>query len=424
MIIHQGYRFRLCGLSAEQRIAIASEAGKCRWLYNQFVEFELARYEADKRLPGYAWRCRALAIVRNTPEYAWLAEGSSPAQQRTLRNLGDAWSRFWDDRKLPESERRGVQPPTFKKKGEHDGCGWSGQQHIQLDQANNRVRLPKIGWVRYRNSRRVLGTVVNATLRRVGRKWEVSIGTEREVADPAPRRHVAPVGLDMGIAHLATTSGGKHLAGPRALKAAAKKLAKAERIKARRKKGSKQRQRQAWKVGKLHRRVANVRRDRTHKLTTELAKNHGLVAVEALRVASMSRSAKGTVEAPGVNVRAKSGLNREILDQGWGEMRRQLAYKLGWTGGVLVAVDPRNTSRRCSACGHTSRDNRTSQASFACVACGHTMNADVNAAKNILAAGMAATAVGVDRKERRGRRRYRSAIEPCKPAFTAGIPVL
>ena len=139
---------------------------------------------------------------------------------------------------------------------------------------------------------------------------------------------------------------------------------------------------------------------------------------------AMTASAAGTIEAPGKNVRAKSGLNREILDQGWGEMRRQLAYKLGWSGGVLVAVNPRNTSRRCSACGHTSRDNRTSQANFSCVACGHAMNADVNAAKNILAPAQAATPAGVGREERRGRRRYRAAYELCKPAFTAGIPAL
>ena len=166
-----------------------------------------------------------------------------------------------------------------------------------------------------------------------------------------------------------------------------------------------------------------MRRDCAHKLTTHLAKNHGLVGVEALRVASMSRSAAGTAEAPGTNVRGKAGLNREILDQGWGEMRRQLAYKLGWSGGALVAVDPRNTSRRCSACGHTSRDNRTSQADFACVGCGHAMHADVNAAKNILAAAMAAMAAGHVAENAGGGDGARPACEPSTLTLRARIPV-
>ncbi len=424
MIRRQGYTFRLRGLDAATRQALAREAGQARWLYNLFVEFELLRFEAKQKLPTYNARAAALTKLRKRPECAWLAEGSVVSQQRTLRNLDDAWQRLWDDLKLPQEERRGVGPPTFKKKGDRDAFGWSGKAWVELDQERNRIKLPKIGWVRYRNSRRVEGTVMNATVRRVGRKWNITIGTEREVADPAQRLHVAPVGIDLGVTHLATTSDGDHLSGPRAFKRAAKAKAKAQRIFARRKKGSVQRQRQAWKVAKIDRRTANVRKDHLHKLTTQLTKNHGLIAVEALRVDAMTRSAKGTVEAPGVNVRAKAGLNREILDQGWGEMRRQLSYKLEWTGGAMVVVPAKNTSRKCSACGHTSRENRTSQANFACVACGHAMNADVNAAKNILAAGMAAAAGGLPRKERRGRRRYRSACEPCRPVFTAGIPVL
>lgn len=109
----------------------------------------------------------------------------------------------------------------------------------------------------------------------------------------------------------------------------------------------------------------------------------------------MSASAKGTIEEPGTNVAAKSGLNRRILDQGWGEFRRQLGYKLMWNGGTLLLIDPRNTSRTCNACGHVSAENRKTQAVFACVECGHAANADTNAAKNILGrAGLARIACG------------------------------
>ena len=417
MLRHQGYTFRLRGLDASLHQAFAQEAGRCRWLWNTLLAFDRERREQGRKLPGYAWRCRALTFLRSLPEYAWLAEGSVVAQQRTLRHLGEAWARHFKD-------RASVRPPVFKKKGDADAFGWSGRAWVQLDEARNQVRLPKLGWVRYRNSRPVAGAIINATVLRVGRKWDISIGTEREVADPIPRHQLAPVGLDLGIVHLATTSDGDHLKGPRALRAAAKALAKAQRIQARRKKGSTQRKRQSWKVGKIHRRVANVRQDCSHKLTTDLAKSHGFVGVEALRVGSMTATAKGTIEAPGRSVRAKSGLNREILDQGWGEMRRQLSYKLGWSGGMLVAVDPRNTSRRCSACGHTSCDNRTSQADFACVGCGHAMNADVNAAKNILAAAKAAMAAGYVAENAGGGDGASPAYEPSKLALRARIPVL
>ena len=125
------------------------------------------------------------------------------------------------------------------------------------------------------------------------------------------------------------------------------------------------------------------------------------MVVEDLRVANMSPSAKGTVDEPGRNVRAKAALNRRILDQGWGEMRRQLAYKLEWNGGTLTAVPPANTSRRCSASQHTDKASGRSQAMFVCTACGHEMNADINAAKNILAVGLCHGSGG--RKVRRQR---------------------
>lgn len=119
-----------------------------------------------------------------------------------------------------------------------------------------------------------------------------------------------------------------------------------------------------------------------------------MIAVEHLKISNMSKSAKGTASAPGRNVRAKSGLNKSILDQGWGEFRRQLEYKTARRGGFFVAVDPKNTNRRCSCCGHVSKDNRRTQALLACVACGHEANADYIGALNVLAAGHAVMACG------------------------------
>ncbi len=154
-----------------------------------------------------------------------------------------------------------------------------------------------------------------------------------------------------------------------------------------------------WKKAKSHvqriqAKIAHVRNDFLHKISTDISKNHAMIVVEDLKVTNMSKSASGTIEAPGKRVRQKRGLNRSILDQGWGEFRRQLEYKQAWNNGLFIAVNPKNTSRRCFCCGHVSADNRKTQAKFECIACSYTANADINAACNILAAGHAVLACG------------------------------
>ena len=131
-----------------------------------------------------------------------------------------------------------------------------------------------------------------------------------------------------------------------------------------------------------------------HKFTTRMAKNHGLLVVEDLQVKNMTSSATGTMQEPGRQVRQKAGLNRALLAQAFAEFRRQLTYKAAWSGARLIVVSPRHTSQRCSRCGHTASENRASQAVFCCLACGHRDQADYNAACNILAAGIAASAQG------------------------------
>jgi putative transposase len=142
------------------------------------------------------------------------------------------------------------------------------------------------------------------------------------------------------------------------------------------------------RVQRIYARIANVRRDYLHKVSSAISQNHAIVCIEDLRVRNMSQSAAGTTETPGKNVRAQAGLNKSILDQGWYEFRRQLAYKLAWNGGHLIIVPPPNTSRTCPNCGHVSADNRRTQAKFACVACGYENHADVVGAINILSRGM------------------------------------
>jgi putative transposase len=148
------------------------------------------------------------------------------------------------------------------------------------------------------------------------------------------------------------------------------------------------------KIQRIHTRIANSRRDYLHKVTTTISKNHAIVCIEDLQVRNMSKSAAGSSGKPGKNVRAKSGLNRSILDQGWFEFRRQLEYKQAWRGGLVIAVSPGNTSRTCPACGQVSGENRRTQARFSCVVCGFEENADLVGAFNVLAAGHAVIACG------------------------------
>lgn len=282
--------------------------------------------------------------------------------------------------------------PRFRKKGQSDRFRYPDPKQIKLDEANSRLFLPKLGWLRYRNSRAVLGTLKNVTVSAARGKWFVSIQTEREIAQPIPNG--SAVGIDMGIARFATLSDGTFYAPLNSFRRHEKALAKAQRAMSRKVKFSSNWKKAKARVQKIHTLIANARRDTLHKTSTVISQNHAMIVIEDLRVKNMSRSAAGTSERPGRNVRAKSGLNKAILDQGWFEFRRQLDYKLAWRGGILLAVPPQNTSRTCPSCGHVSADNRQTQARFVCVECGFEENADVVGAINVLAAGHAVLACG------------------------------
>ncbi len=240
--------------------------------------------------------------------------------------------------------------------------------------------------MRVRYSRDVLGTVKNVTVSQSAGKWFVSIQTEREVEQPLP--HGDAIGIDVGIIRFATLSDGTFFPPLNSFRRHEIALRKAQQALSRKTKFSGNWKKAKTRVQRIHSRIGNARRDYLHKTTTTISKNHAMVCIEDLRVRNMSRSAAGTTEAPGKNVRAKSGLNKSILDQGWFEFRRQLDYKLQWNGGYLIAVPPQNTSRTCPTCGHVSADNRQTQAKFECVECGFEENADVVGAINILSRGM------------------------------------
>jgi putative transposase len=373
----QAYKYELRP-DGEQERCMRRFSGSCRFAFNKALALQNARYEQGEKKLGYAGLCKQLTEWRNSSETAWLADAPVHALQQSLKDLERAFANFFAKR---------ADFPRFKKKGSSDSFRYPDPKQIRLDQANSRIFLPKLGWLRYRNSRPALGTVRNVTVSQSCGKWFVSIQTEREVDAAVP--HGGAVGIDMGVARFATLSDGTFYAPLNSFKRQQDALRKAQQALSRKVKRSKNWIKAKARIQRIHARIGNARRDYLHKASTTISKNHAMVCIEDLQVGSMSKSAAGTAEQPGRNVRAKSGLNRSILDQGWGEFRRQLGCKMEWSGGWLVAVPPQNTSRTCPRCACVAAENRRTQARFECVMCGYSEHADLVGAVNILRAGHA-----------------------------------
>ena len=358
-------------------------AGSCRFVFNKALALQKERYEQGEKKLGYAGLCKLLTEWRNSTETAWLADAPAHPLQQTLKDLERAYTNFFAKR---------ADFPRFKKKGQSDSFRYPDPKQIKLDQANNRLFLPKLGWLRYRNSREVLGAVKNITVSQSCGEWFVSIQTEREVEPPLP--HGETIGIDMGIARFATMSDGSYIEPLNSFKKHQQRLAKYQRRMSRKVKFSSNWKKAKARVQRIHTRIANTRKDFLHKASCQISQNHAMIAIEDLQVRNMSKSAKGDSEQHGKMVKQKSGLNRSILDQGWAEFRRQLEYKAAWNGGFVVAVPPHYTSQACPCCGHVSKNNRQTQAKFKCVECGFEENADVVGAINILARGHRVLACG------------------------------
>ncbi|EMN7746235.1 transposase [Escherichia coli] len=377
----QAFKFQLRP-GGQQECEMRRFAGACRFVFNRALARQNENHEAGNKYIPYGKMASWLVEWKNATETQWLKDSPSQPLQQSLKDLERAYKNFFQNR---------AAFPRFKKRGQNDAFRYP--QGVKLDQENSRIFLPKLGWMRYRNSRQVTGVVKNVTVSQSSGKWYISIQTESEVSTPV-HPSASMVGLDAGVAKLATLSDGTVFEPVNSLQKNQKKLARLQRQLSRKVKFSNNWQKQKCKIQRLHSRIANIRRDYLHKVTTTVSKNHAMIVIEDLKVSNMSKSAAGTVSQLGRNARAKSGLNRSILDQGWYEMRRQLEYKQLWRGGQVFAVPPAYTSQRCACCGHTAKENRLSQSKFRCQVCGYTANADVNGARNILAAGHAVLACG------------------------------
>jgi putative transposase len=378
-MILRGFRYKLAP-TAEQEALFRQFAGVCRLIYNLALEQRRDHWRAYQRQTGkslgYVAQARELTALR--AEYNWIAAVSQTCQQQALRDLDQAFASFFAGR---------ARYPSPRRKGVNDSFRFQGRE-IETKRLNGKwsaVRLPKIGWVKFRDTRPMRGKLKNVTVSLDPLGWHVSFCCEIEHVAPA---NICPaVGVDRGVANTIALSTGERRSLPASLKALERRHRAAQRGLARRKRGSKRRLRSLRRCARLAAQRTRIRRDWQHKVTLDLARRFGTVFVEDLKVANMTASAKGTVETPGRNVRQKSGLNRSILNQGWGAFETLLGYKLDERGGTLVKVDPAYTSQTCSDCGAVDARSRENQASFVCVTCGFREHADTNAAINIRDAG-------------------------------------
>ncbi|SDH96456.1 putative transposase [Sinosporangium album] len=386
--MRRSYKFVLRP-TRQQEIALAACLEDHRELYNGALEHRRTAYRKAGVTVRYGDQSAELKHIR-ADDPGGQGRWSFSSQQATLRRLDKAFKAFF--KRVKAGRTPGF--PRFKGKGrfdtvewpkDGDGCRWDSQP----DHATaTYVRLQGIGHVRVHRHRRVSGTVKTISVKWEGSRWYVVLSCDGVPAEALPATGKA-AGIDMGVAALVTTSHGDRIDNPRRLAASAGRLSGAQRDLARKKRGSKRRRKAVARVATLHAKVRRQRLDGAHKAALALVRGYDVIVHEDLKITNMTRSASGTIDAPGRNVAAKSGLNRSILDAGWGVFLQVLAHKAESAGRELIAVDPAGTSRTCPRCGHRAKENRTTQADFRCTACGHTAHADVNAAINILRAGLA-----------------------------------
>ena len=376
----QAYQFALDPTPCKQG-SLASHTGAARFAYNWGLELVTTRLEQRRAghdvqvpwtLPELRWEWNR-AKQKVAP---WWAENSKEAYNSGLDALARAL-RNWSDSRNGRRKGRTVGFPRRKKKGRaRDACRFTtGPLRVLPDRKH--VQLPRIGVVKTHESTRKLarrleqGTarILAATISRRADRWFVAFTVKVQRAIPASNGKPSIVGVDVGIRHLAVLSTGAVIPNPRALEGSLRKLRRLNRELARRKPGSKHRNRTRRRLVRVHARAASLRRDALHKLTTALTTEHGTVVVERLNVAGMVRNRR---------------LARAIADSGLGELRRLLAYKSTWYGCRLVVADRfYPSSKTCSGCGWVKAKLTLAERTFTCETCGLVINRDLNAARNL-----------------------------------------
>jgi len=360
----------------EQKQHIAFQIGGARYVYNRALALRKYAYTKFGIKVGKFVLINHIKKLKSREQTAWLKEIDSQAIQQSIANMDKAYQHFF----------KGGGYPKFKSR-HHSRQSYQYPQRVKID--GNKVYLPKIGWVKMRGWRDAFqGKIKTVIVSYEAYQYHASIliDFEERKLKPCNNSHKS-IGLDVGVSLIVADSDGKKIKPMTLTKELSKLRLRAKQL-SRKKKGSHNRDKAKKRLAKANLKIVNKRKDFLHKLSLQYAENQGIVVVEDLRIKNMTKSAKGTKETPGKQVKQKTGLNRSITQQSWGMFFELLEYKLQERGGQLIKVEPKYTSQACNFCGHVDKKNRKSQNKFECISCGHSDNADVNGAKNILARGI------------------------------------
>jgi putative transposase len=344
-----------------QRTYFARAAGVARFAYNWALAEWSRQYEQHKADPTQpkpsqaALRRQLNALKRE--QFPWMLEVTKNAPQMAIMQLGDAFKNFFAGR---------AKYPKFRKKGIHDRFTLTNDQFSVKDV---RIRLPHLGWVRMREALRFTGKIMSATISRVADRWYVSLTVDTQEHALPKAENQGAVGVDLGVADLATLSTGEKIPGPKAHKALLNRLRRLSRSLSRKKKGSENRKKAKAKLAKLHARIGDIRKDALHCLTTNLTRRFHTIGIEDLNVRGMVKHRH---------------LARSVADMGFFEFRRQVEYKAAMRGGLVVVADRWFAgSKVCSRCSNKLEALSLSVRDWRCPACGAVHDRDVNAAINL-----------------------------------------
>lgn len=369
MEVKRSYRFRFYP-TPEQEMILARTFGCARFAYNYMLRQRTDAWFQRQEKVGYHETSGLLTALKKQPEFVWLNEVSSVPVQQSLRHLQAAFSNFF---------ARRAKYPSFKKK---DGPQSAEYTTSAFKWDGSVLRLAKMAAplnIRFSRTIPKAAKVTTVTVSKdCAGRYFVSMLCDDEVhAKPVVE---SKVGIDLGLTHFAILSTGEKIAAPNALRKNEQDLAKLQRRLARKTKGSANRKKAKLKVAKLHAKIADSRKDFLHKLSTRLVNENQVIAVETLAVSNMQKN---------------HNLAKSIADASWSEFVRQLEYKSLWYGRELVGIDRwYPSSKRCSDCGHTVKKMPLSVREWTCPECGTIHDRDINAARNVLAAGLAVSALG------------------------------
>jgi putative transposase len=389
--VRRSYKF-LLRPTRKQEAALAACLEDTRQLYNAALEERREAWRRGRHRVTFYGQSAQLKEIRAADSERY-GRWSFSCERAAIRRLDRAFQAFF--RRCATGEKPGY--PRFKGRGWWDSVEWAAQDGgARWDSVPHptvtRVYLKGVGHVRVHQHRPVKGRVKTITAKHEGGRWYVILSCDDVPAEPLEPTGAA-TGIDMGAASFLTTSIGAHVPNPKYLPAAQKRLTAAQQDLASKARGSNRRKQAVVKVSKLHAKVRRQRLDHAHKTARALVRDYDLIVHENLQVANMTTRPEQRPDDHGGyqtnGAAAKSGLNKSILDAGWGIFLRVLTAKAESAGRTVIAVDPRRTSQRCAQCGHTAAGNRITQAEFRCLTCGHYAHADVNAARNILRAGLA-----------------------------------